>query len=192
MCPKGNDVLDRSNEGDSACDGNVASAEQVQHVCFNAADVDETGTIALVYSDLYGTKYTTTAFTTTASAAHVQTALRSLPDHALESVVVSDVGGSCETTLTGSETVGWAVTFSGAQVSGVQKPLDVLADACGDGCQPKRTGLTNTDYEVVEKTAPEGNAYECGRRGKCDYSTGICECFSGFTDEDCSTQSALA
>jgi hypothetical protein len=34
--------------------------------------------------------------------------------------------------------------------------------------------------------------YECSRRGKCDYDAGVCECFDGFTDEDCSVQSSLA
>jgi len=217
MCPKGNDVLDRMLEGDSACDGDFSNdADQVQHVCFAArtgSTLTTTDTVALVYSDLFGSKYVTKAFPIGATASEVQAALRELPDHALESVTVSNVGVSCMlqdstgyATAAANTLTGFAVTFTGAQVSGNQPLLDVLIDECQDGCQPKRTGLAyststsgvvetttfDVDYQVSQQVSADGNAYECGRRGKCDYSTGICECFSGFTDEDCSTQSALA
>jgi hypothetical protein len=201
MCPKGNDVLDRNNEAN--CDDFSTDLDQVQHVCFNLDSADDaTKTIALVYSDLYGNKYSTSALAMNAHHSEVQSALRSLPDHALGSVTVSSTsltatncpfinpsGRTAEDT-----TFGWAVTFTG--LSGNQPLLDVLADACGAGCQPRRDGIAaanlNGAYSVSQTEAADGNAYECGRRGKCDYSTGICECFTGFTDEDCSTQSALA
>jgi hypothetical protein len=32
----------------------------------------------------------------------------------------------------------------------------------------------------------------CSSRGLCDYTTGTCNCFAGYTREDCSVQSALA
>jgi hypothetical protein len=32
----------------------------------------------------------------------------------------------------------------------------------------------------------------CSNRGLCDYATGTCQCFAGYTREDCSVQNALA
>jgi hypothetical protein len=33
---------------------------------------------------------------------------------------------------------------------------------------------------------------ECSNRGVCDYASGLCQCFTGFTNRDCSIQNSLA
>jgi len=193
MCPKGDDPLDRKAEGNCEDDESVTNwdfnDDQVQKVCFFVPN-DDTNTIALMYTDLYGNKYTTKALAIDAEANVVENALKSLPDHALEDVIVSVAsctGGSLAVKK------GWEVTFTGSQVSGKQPLLDVLDDPCSDGCQPKRDGIPAAGYYIVSETREaDSQAFECGRRGKCDYDSGVCECFSGFTDEDCSVQSALA
>lgn len=42
---------------------------------------------------------------------------------------------------------------------------------------------TDSTYEYVA---------ECSNRGICDTDSGICDCFSGYTNDDCSVQSSLA
>jgi len=94
------------------------------------------------------------------------------------------------------------VEFVGDSVMGPQNLIIPETDKCADGCTPQITGLdlmsttmsggTTTDLSfVAEKQAADYNNYECGRRGKCDYDSGICECFEGYTGEACSTQTAL-
>merc|ERR1711871_1831776 len=91
------------------------------------------------------------------------------------------------------------VEFVGSSVMGPQNLLIVESDKCDDGCTPKISGLNLMSVAtdggkvsfVAEKQSADYNNYECGRRGKCDYDKGLCECFEGFTGEACSIQTAL-
>jgi hypothetical protein len=111
------------------------------------------------------------------------------------------------------------ITFTGASVQGPQHPLVVLADECQRGCTPQVDGLmlqttltvssASLTEEVQGSAVYEGdyitqqsgkglqsgkvdyNSYECGRRGKCDYTTGLCACFNGYTGEACNIQTTL-
>jgi len=59
---------------------------------------------------------------------------------------------------------------------------------------------TNTEYTTVVPASiykfypPTGFNYvgQCSNRGLCDTTTGLCNCFSGFTGDNCAMQDALA
>jgi len=90
------------------------------------------------------------------------------------------------------------IRFTGSAVQGPQHLLIVEDYLCGDGCTPKLTGLPletrqtqNIWSTIVEVTQSDYNSFECGRRGKCDYTTGLCQCFAGYIGDNCNTLTTL-
>jgi len=145
----------------------------------------------------------------------VEDALLGLPNYVVDDVDVecdlemSQPGPSLAAQPVWYPTLSCTVEFTGTAVMGQQYLLEIETETCGDGCTPKlatpvqlksayNTSLApNLDASeeifsyVTEFQAADYNSYECGRRGKCDYGTGECECFEGYTGDRCHTQTAL-
>eukprot|EP00611_Tribonema_gayanum_P019722 TRINITY_DN3468_c0_g1_i4.p1 TRINITY_DN3468_c0_g1~~TRINITY_DN3468_c0_g1_i4.p1 ORF type:complete len:432 (-),score=84.59 TRINITY_DN3468_c0_g1_i4:360-1655(-) len=104
--------------------------------------------------------------------------------------------------------VGIYITFSGKNVQGKQNLIEVEWQECLEGCTPRLAGIQESalalaatgtygwarviDTKYLSNTATHVNtAYTCGGRGKCDYTSGECQCFDGFVGLACGEQTAL-
>ena len=117
---------------------------------------------------------------------YIESPLEQLPSEVIDDVTVSvDSSDNAEGVVIN-------ITFTGLSVQRRQYPLEILVKLCGDGCTPKLTGLANlrtsaddhTSFVTISSEASFPD-YVCGRRGKCDEMTGLCNCFEGFTGDTC-------
>jgi hypothetical protein len=122
----------------------------------------------------------------------LQNALLKLPN-----AVINDIGVTVSVLDSSIGSVAVNITFSGSSVQGPQNLLEVIDYSCGSGCTPRLTGLyMETRYwrsssNITEEQSSDFHSYECGRRGKCDYTTGLCNCFLGYTGDNCDTLTTL-
>jgi len=203
MCEYGNDIMDQR------ADLTTAQKYQVQQIMFEADYKAETWanadrTFALTFKSKLNETFTTLPinfYSGISGAAtppdfsdglhefvlDVQEGLQRLPNRVIDKV---EVHASADLD---ARTVSLNVTFVGEHTQGPQNLLTVRSFLCGDGCTPKLSGLTleTATQSVTETQASDFNSYECGRRGKCDYTTGLCQCFAGYTGLSCSTVACL-
>jgi len=203
MCPYGTDVMDIRD------DTEVAGKYQVQSVTLYPYSDNKQGndlrdkSFALTFKSKLNETFTTipisipNASDTIATAGKikdlvldVQWALEGLPNNVIDKV---EVHGEYVTDIS-ADSIKLNITFVGENVQGPQHPLVVRAFQCLDGCTPYITGVDlamKTQNVTNDVQYSDYNSYECGRRGKCDYTTGICTCFAGYTGLSCSTITAL-
>jgi hypothetical protein len=214
LCPHGTDVLTVPQNlliEDSKQVQMIRLKESEAIASFPNDDIDpDIRTFALNFRSRINETYSTipirfdVGFGSTGSlsdfANDVKLALLGLPNQVIDGVEVS-----VQADPSVSSAYFIRVTFTGDSVQGRQNLLSVNTIRCGDGCTPKITGLPleetvktfadpwfNVAWSTVNETvASDYNSYECGRRGKCDYSTGLCDCFEGYTGEACSEQTTL-
>ncbi len=185
MCPRGKDVMDV-----------ILSGEQPQIQTITLYDHNDLNTnfggqtFALQFTtqrnQTFATQPIAWASPDSTLQLYIKNALLRLPNNAIDDVEVSV---DSTNNLNG---VVIDITFTGPAVMGPQHKIEVLADECSDGCTPLITGLANlrsyhaTTLSGVEVSSQGShNAHECGRRGKCDYTTGICDCYDGYAGDAC-------
>lgn len=184
-------------------------------------DVDKRGYFSLSYTDNHGKVWTTRPIrqpgvtegiaNDATTNMEIRAALRSLPNHVIDDVEVSyDIDDVYYV---------YRVTFNSAATQGNQHLLKCNFEGCAkDGCQPRLNGLQGTTDDgakclvlgwenknhadigslaitsnnmVAGSNDGTGENVQCSNRGICDGSTGLCECFEGFTGEACSIQTIL-
>merc|ERR1711998_659497 len=108
-----------------------------------------------------------------------EAALLGLPNYVIDGVSVNSTmtGGISGSSVSNFLDVSFLVYFTGTSVAG---PQNLLMDDTAPGLS-----------YVTEAVAADYNNYECGRRGKCDYDSGLCGCFEGYTGYKCQVQTAL-
>jgi len=199
MCPFGTDVLDHR-------DNLLASAKyQVQKFLFVPGQPDlllptisnfdlQGKTFAFTFKSRLNETFTTIPIVFDSNdlpdfVHDIQTALLSLPNRVIDGVTVA-------ASISGYN-VYVNVTFTGEAVQGPQHMMVVEDFECAAGCTPKITGLNLMTAiplqhsNTTELQLSDFNSFECGRRGVCDYTSGLCQCFVGYTGENCNTLTTL-
>lgn len=195
MCQYGTDVMDLRE------DLTTPAKYQVQRFIFQIArqgqltDLGSTQTFALTFKSKLNETFTTQPINIYSGDSdfrrfllNIRDALLRLPNRVIDKVEV-------EGYHTDYDNLAYVnVTFTGDYVQGPQNLLTVRSYYCNDGCSPKLTGVLNlspVNQTISQIQMSDFNSYECGRRGKCDYETGICQCFDGYSGPTCSIISCL-
>nr|BAH60835.1 tubular mastigoneme protein [Ochromonas danica] len=192
LCPYGNDVLDIQ-------DNSIITNYQIQQIRIKAINQLQglrTQTFALTFKSKLNETFTTYPIVFDDSDLNdfvhdVQLALLKLPNRVIDGVSVAANRDYA------TDYLNLNITFTGNNVQGKQNLLVVESYECSDGCTPKITGIdVQTLYNqkhsnISEVLAADYYSFECGRRGKCDYNTGLCNCFTGYTGDNCNTMTTL-
>lgn len=187
QCPRGDNILTLND---------VSTVQKININDATDATFAPSGQITITYTDLYGGDWTTRPITIDgieADGVAIANALKALPNQVIESVTCAWIAEG----TTGSDI---SCTFDSTHNAGVQNLLKVNIGGCQRaGCAPIYTGLNTNDGEhgiavtVTDTTAANTHkeAKVCSEHGLCDTETGLCNCFSGYYDEDCSQQTVL-
>lgn len=190
MCPFGNDMMDRRQ---NQLDQTQYQTQRITFTVGNGATAQAGRTFALTFKSRLNETFTTTPVevntaSPTTMSSHIESALLNLPNGVIDGVHVhSDFHDLND------DVISINVTFTGDSNQGQQNLLVVEDYACADGCTPYLEGidLLHSTGNVTEHIFADYNSFECGRRGKCDYDSGVCECFEGFTGPSCGLCTSL-
>lgn len=200
MCPYGNDVMDHRTDVSTS---QTYHAQQITFTIQGTDTAQDGNTFALTFKSKLNETFTTTPIVWESTGSgdagdatefadfsrDIKTALEALPNNVIDLVTVSTTSTNTANVVTASV----VISFTGDNVQGKQNLLTMRTYECGDGCTPKLSGLELVPgaNRIFETVTADFNSYECGRRGKCNYDTGVCQCFAGYTGAACNTATAL-
>jgi hypothetical protein len=208
MCPHGNDVMD------TRLTQTIIAKYHEQTILFKfqTSSADNDGkTFAISVKSDANEIMTTDPIVYQAAAAHdmglaIASSIKKLPlvDYDVRVTVsyglkTSAPGVTPLVIIASDHETTIVVEFVGCAQQGDQNFLTIHTKFCGDGCTPKLSGLDLEYYnnvvsdgnQVFESQNADYNNYECGRHGKCDYESGECTCYNGFSGKACSMQTSL-
>lgn len=203
LCPYGNDPMDAREDLDSAPKAETQSIyfqSYDNRVDINTAnDAKWDKTFALSFKTKLNETFTTHPIRylkqRTSGYADcrdmvldIEYALQSLPSRPIDEVKVAC---HCE----GETAHGYSapyhtqcnVTFTGERVQGNQNLLMIHTQECSSGCTPLISGmdLQANVAKVKDEENSDLNSWECSNRGKCDYETGVCNCYEHYFGHNC-------
>jgi hypothetical protein len=192
MCQYGSDMMDQR---DDLVRSLRYQTQQINFYVDGTLPDLNTKTFALTFKSKLNETFTTIPIVFDSSAPlqiaqDMEAALLALPNGVIDGV---SVHCGFVDLLTTNQNFLANITFNGLSTQGKQHLLTVEDYSCADGCFPQLTGidLQAGTGNVAEEVTADLNSYECGRRGKCDYDTGLCQCFEGFTGPSCGTCTSL-
>lgn len=194
VCPSGDDPVTRMDDKNEIQKFGVANPAFIMTKGLTAKAVE--AFFALEYTTELGEKFTTRSidFLHHDVANLVEDALESLPNKVIEDVEVSLAqngdGNPREVSVTFAHNSGdipmlkaryeWYINEGGGVAYVSRNKADGSFSSTPKGLTISSIINGNKENDV------------CSNRGICDYTTGLCKCFGGFTDFDCSVQNALA
>jgi hypothetical protein len=208
-CPSGDDPISRINDRNEIQKFTLKQRTKAFDKPGAAGRVADSGNggaglfIALDFTDEFGDHWITRSVDITSSvsdataagadiASRFEQALEALPNNVLEDVEVSATRGT--------DAIAVSVTFlhntGDIPMLGARYSFSASSDtSAANGSLTTNTavgGFDQTNIEVVQLQVGNKENVSCSNRGLCDTGSGLCKCFAGYTDYDCSVQNALS
>lgn len=210
MCAYATDILD-VRDTDLLLVSQKYQVQQLNFVASDAVSALNSQSFALTFRSKLNETFTTIPIVFKENdlpdfVNDIQLALLNLPNRVIDGITVA----ATRRTAGMHGLISINITFTGEGVQGPQHQIIVEDYECGAGCTPMIRGLDLQTRgqrldassvgdsgipmysNITEVTLADFNSYECGRRGKCDYTTGLCQCFTGYVGCACQVLTTLS